>query len=551
MRAGNVFYRGLVLLCLLAGTPLQAIDNAPEPPARPESLRKISEIDLGDLDPGNREAILKARNRLNTALQSRAEPEELANAYGELGALYQVHKVFQPADDCFENARQLDPDNFRWAYYSAYLAADTGRIELALERYEQARRLKPGYQALRVRMADAWLALNEQDKAREAYESVVGVTGLEAASLYGLGQIALLNRDFESAIDYFSRALQEDPDASRIHYPLAQALRALHRNEEAGRHIALRGDTLPAIKDPQIESLLAVKRGAAIHFVHAMHAINRHDYDAAAEAFAQGLSAEPDNAIARTSYARTLYLTDRKNEARRELERALQIWPENPLALFLLGVLLEEDGDPSRAEGYYRQALQQDPAHAGANFYLANQYYREQQYARAAARYAESIQADPGNMAAYLPYLGTLLRTAANNREIMALLQRALRQFPEHPAFRAWQVRMLAASDPDQARALAQQLLEQQPIPPHLEVLALACAHSGDFEQAVAVQEELVSMAIWSAPPGESQRLTRLLSAYQDAKLPARDEVMDWQTIQPPLFNGVGPFRDYPAPRPY
>lgn len=551
MPAGTVLHRGLILLCLLAGAPLPAIDNAAQVPDRPEHLRNITEIDLGDLDPANRDTIINARNHLNTALQSGAGPAELANAYGELGALYQVHKVFQPADDCYENAKQLDPDNFRWAYYSAYLAADTGRIELALARYEQARTLNPGYQALRVRMADAWLALNEQDKAREAYESVVSATGLEAASLYGLGQIALLNRDFDSAIDYFNRALQQDPDASRIHYPLAQALRAVQRNEEARRHIALRGDTLPAIKDPQIESLLAMKRGAAIHFVHAMHAINRHDYHDASEAFAQGLSKEPDNAVARISYARTLYLSNREDEARRELERSLTALPDNTLALFLLGVLIEEAGDPAKAAGFYRQALQRDPAHAGANFYLANQYYRKQQYARAASHYAESIQADPGNMAAYLPYLGTLLHTGVSNQEIMDFLQSAILQFPGHTVFIAWQVRFLATSDPVQAHALAQQLVEQQSIPPHLEVLALACAHRGDFEKAFAVQEELVSLAIWSAPPGESQRLTRVLTAYQGRELPARDDVMDWQTLQPPPFNGVGPFRNYPAPRPY
>lgn len=544
------------LLCLLAGAPLQALDNAAQLPDWSDNLRAVTEIDLKDLDPEIKDAITNARKRLNTVLQDRAEPADLANAYGELGALYHVHAVFQPADDCYENAKQLDPDNFRWAYYSAVLAARTGRTQLALARFENARRLRPGYRALTVRMADAWLDLNEQGKAQAAYESVVSATGLEAASLYGLGQIALLNRNFDGAIDYFNRALEIDPDATRIHYPLAQALRAVKRDEEARQHIALRGDTPPVIKDPQVESLQAMKRGAAIHFIHAMNAIQRHDYDAAKEAFAQGLAKEPDNAIARTSYARTLYLTDRKSEARRELDRAAA-QPGNTLGLFLLGVLIEETGDPAAAADYYRQALQYDPAHAGAHFYLANQYYRQQQYARAASHYARSIQAEPVNLAAYLPYLGTLLHSGASDREIMEHLQASMRQFPEHTAFISWHIRFLAISDtaqtgdPEQARARAQQLVDQQPFPPHLEVLALACAYSGDFEAAVSVQEELATLAIWSAPPDESQRLTRALTAYQAGKLPVRDDVMALQMLQPPLFSGMGPFRDYPAVKPY
>ncbi len=46
------------------------------------------------------------------------------------------------------------PEEFRWAYYAAYLADTDGRTRLALERYEQARTLKPGYKALTVRTGE-------------------------------------------------------------------------------------------------------------------------------------------------------------------------------------------------------------------------------------------------------------------------------------------------------------------------------------------------------------------------------------------------------------
>ena len=156
------------LLCLLAGAPVQANDTAAQPPEWADNLRAVTEIDLKDLEPETRDAITNARNRLNAALDNNAEPTELAAAYGELGGLYHVYNVFQPADDCYENAKQLDPDNFRWAYYSAVLAARTGRTQLALARFENARSLRPGYLALTVRLADAWLDLNEQDKAQAA-----------------------------------------------------------------------------------------------------------------------------------------------------------------------------------------------------------------------------------------------------------------------------------------------------------------------------------------------------------------------------------------------
>ena len=56
---------------------------------------------------------------------------------------------------------------------------------------------------------------------------------------------------------------------------------------------------------------------------------------------------------ARISYARTLYLTGDKSEAREALEDAVASQPDNSLGLFLLGVLTEEQGDADKAADYY------------------------------------------------------------------------------------------------------------------------------------------------------------------------------------------------------
>ncbi len=98
-----------------------------------------------------------------------------------------------------------------------------------------------------------------------------------------------------------------DPAASRIHYPLAQALRATQRNDEAKAQLALLGNQPPTFRDPQIESLEALKIGSRVHFLQAMKAIKRQDYAAASEAFAEGLSGEPDNVLpASVTHARCI-----------------------------------------------------------------------------------------------------------------------------------------------------------------------------------------------------------------------------------------------------
>jgi tetratricopeptide (TPR) repeat protein len=229
---------------LLAGVPVMAEDAATSLPASlTDSLRAITAVNLDDMDKQARDSIRTARQRLNEVLQAQpVQPDKLATAYGELGGLYQAHLVFPAAADCYHNAMQLAPDEFRWVYYAAWLADTDGRTRQALEHYEHARRLKPGYKAVMVRMGNVLLDLNELERAQAAYEQVVDTTGLEAAALYGLGQIALLQRNYGTAIAAFTRALEYDPAASRIHYPLAQALRATQRNDEAKAQLAMLGD---------------------------------------------------------------------------------------------------------------------------------------------------------------------------------------------------------------------------------------------------------------------------------------------------------------------
>ena len=542
---------------LLAPSPAMA-DLASDPPASLAGrLRPVKDFKLDALDVQARESILVARRKLNEELQSDPEqPEHLAAAYGELGGLYQVNSIFPPAEDCYYNARQLDPDRFTWIYYAAYLSEDDGRMREALERYEQARKLRPDYKAIDVRLGNVLLDLNELDRAQAEYEKVVDVDGLEAASLFGLGQIALLRRDYDSAIDAFTRALAAEPGASRIHYPLAQALRAVHRNDEARVHLAMRGDNTPSILDPQIESLDALKIGSRIHFINAMKAIREKDYAAASEGFAQGLAIEPDNVHARISYARSLYLSGDKEGARKALEDALAREPENSLCLFLLGVLAQEEGDAGKAADYYRSAIRFTPDHPGAQQYLADQYYRQGDYKAAAQHYAGSISGEPENLVATIPYIDALLLSGAPADTLKSVLENAVKRFPEYPGFGPLQIMLQAGSpdaairNPEAALESARQLNEQAMIPPNQELLALALASTGDYQGAIDIEEQLLSYA-QRAMPAEAERVSKMLAYYRDGTLPPLDELINHKALQPAKFNAEVAFRDYPAARPY
>ena len=67
-----------------------------------------------------------------------------------------------------------------------------------------------------------------------------------------------------------------------------------------------------------------------------------------------------------------VYLADgRRDDAREELDRALEIEPAHATANTQLGILLREDGEFESAEAAYRRALETNPDHALAHYNLA------------------------------------------------------------------------------------------------------------------------------------------------------------------------------------
>lgn len=541
-----------LLLFVSSVAPLPA-DTLSKPPAG--KFQPVPEISVDHLDDDSREQLAAARERVIRAIEGKLPDSELADLWGELGALYHVYSVYRPAGTCYANALQLAPGRFRWVYYAANLAVKTGEMETAVERLEAAQKLRPDYLAVSVRLANAWLDLNELEKAKTAFSQVTDAIGLEAAALDGLGQVAMLERNPAAAIEYFQRALAIEPEANRIHYSLAQALRAAGQGDRARQHLAMRGDRLPSIRDPLIENLEALKTGANMHFMNGMKSMREQDYPATRDAFALGLEREPDNNDARISYARSLYLVDDRQQARKQLQIVLDKNPSSTMAMFLLGVMEEEAGATAAAIRYYREALRLEPDHAGARFFLANSYYRLGQYDKAIAEYKTSIKMDPENMAVYLLNAGALLQGGRSRKEILAVIETATQHFSEQPLPGYLQIQLLACNDEPvcnaaQALKLAREIHEQQPIPPHRELLALALAAAGQFDAAIELQEALVSEA-GQMMPAMVERLNSVLSDYQSSTLPAAERLFTWQLLQAPPVHGIGAFRDYPTAKPY
>lgn len=530
-------------------------DLVAEPPAAlADRIVSIPLQKLEELEAGARERIRETRVALDRRLaDADQDSTELAEAYGRLGGLYAAYRLSAAAAGAFRNARELDPSSFRWVYYAADLALEFGEADAALSLLDKARTLEAAYPPLALRRGETLLALNRLDEAQSEYRAAARFEAQRAAALYGLAQIDLLRRDWSGAVDRFSQVLSLQPQAEAANYGLGTALARLGRRDEARAYLVQRGTVKPSYPDTLMAELRSLQRGARYHFEQAMAAVNRGDDAVAVHEFAAGLEEQPENARARTSYARALWIAGDHDGGLRELRQAASDGPQETLPRFLLAVVQDAAGDAEAAERSYKEVLALDDQHQGALTYLGSLKLRQGDPAAGADYLDRAIQAGANLFPVYLQYWGALRAQHAPLETLQEKLEAFTQRFPEPPVFRYLKAKLLVANGAgEQAVALAEQLMESQPIPPHAELLALCHAGAGKWSEAVEIQSNLIAMAR-QAGAGEEllERLEQAAARYGERRLPdpiwpARDPMFD----PPPVEPGV-PMKNYPASHPY
>jgi len=174
-------------------------------------------------------------------------------------------------------------------------------------------------------------------------------------------------------------------------------------------------------------------------------------------------------------------------------------------------------------------------------------------YAEAASHYSAAIAADAGNPLARLFDLVARYRGGEDTQKIRERLEQEIGRQPDPQMFQYALARLLAVSeneqvrDPARALELGMMLAMNQGMPPYLELLALAYAANGDFEQAEVLQHQLVASLQW-LPPGPYQtRLQKTLESYRQGDLPSQPWPEDDSILTPPPIDAVAVFLEYPA----
>lgn len=443
---------GPALGCCLALAILgvAGCQKATEPspaPARPDAgveLLSVPHPDLRGTDPGVQEQVREHRERVERP-GGALDAEAAARAWGDLGLVYVLYDFIDAAEVCFENARRLEPNDFRWLYLLGYSHKLAGELDEAVTWLERSLEADPDSVAAMLRLGRAYFDLGDHRTARRWFERSLE-TRFSAAAAEGLGKIAAARGDHAEAVEHFTRALAEQPRANSLRYALGQSYRRLGRTEAAERELTASGDVAVSIPDPIVSPLATAGESAQFFLIQAGEAMDDQSYEAAVAAYERALEKEPSSFSTHRSLSYALQKLGDLDGAIRTLETGLERGTTGDPArddgeraeLYRILGGLEALGERDEAAiGHFHESLRLDSGQDGVRMKLANALARSGRFDEAVVEYTALLASSPDLAPDVLTRRATALVNLGRGEEAIADFERAVGERPDDRRLRS------------------------------------------------------------------------------------------------------------------
>ena len=315
------------------------------------------------------------------------------------------------------------------------------------------------------------------------------------------GEVAAALGDDNAAIVAYSRALELQPAATRLHYLLAMAERRLGRLEEAAAHLARRGDVPVRLVDPLAAELDGLRQSSQVLVQQAGVAEREGRLTEARQLLERAVALDPQDGAARQNLGLLRYRSGELPAALSDLQAAIALEPGNARFQLSLAVIQEAAGRHDLAEAALKDALRLDPQDVDIQSGLADFYRRGDRCPEAEAHAAAAIELAPSRALLRVQQAVCRVRSGESQAALQGL-RAARADLPEDASIADALARVLAAApdaavrDPQAALTLISPLAQEPKAGIDvLETMAMALAAAGRFAEAITYQERALSAA--------------------------------------------------------
>jgi tetratricopeptide (TPR) repeat protein len=316
----------------------------------------IPEVDTSGMEPVVKAAVEQARERI-------AEEPKQALAWGELGMVCHVHGLHPAAIAAYQRAAELAPDDVRWPYFLADVAALEGEVEAAADHYRKAMALRPTYAPISLALGDLLLAHGDLEGAERSYRRALALEEDLGPALLGLGQ-TLLERDaVGDAVTILERAAKALPNSGTARFSLSRAYQRAGRDDDAEQmaEAAANAEGVDFFSDPVKHEVIARGVSTSLLRDRARSLVSSGSHAQAIAIYERLIARDPDDADVHQELARSRQELGQHPAAISHLRRVLELAPDRTPVRIRLGILLLQTGLGPEALPLLEQARRELP----------------------------------------------------------------------------------------------------------------------------------------------------------------------------------------------
>ncbi len=388
------------------------LPNPPDLSAAPELLR--THVLAADAE---------ARSRLHAR-----------RGFAALARSYHANGFLDEAARGYAGLGRLEPGEPRWPHLQATILAGYGDFAAALPLERKAVELAPDYVPARLRLGDALLKTNQPAEAAATYEQV-----LQRDRDNPYAQLGLARLDLEAARWDKARTRLEQVVAKtnyQLGYDLIVSLYerlGLTQRAIAIRAMAKASGAYRDPADPWLDGLVE-ECYEPYRLALAAGAIGRNGDNATARRLLErAVDVAPDDAALHFQLGTLLVSQGQLDAAESQLTRCTIIAPDFADGWAHLSSVQAQLGRNSEADRTLATGLQRCPDSPGLHLMLARKHQQAGRLGEAIAEFRESIRLRPNEADAYLE-LAQLYIAAGRDAEAIREVQRALAAEPGNPA---------------------------------------------------------------------------------------------------------------------
>ena len=374
----------------------------------PDAASIQSQLGLGYLALGESD---KAVNRLESAVEMDPELSQADML------LVQIHLRNKEYDKALAVIRKmLDRQASNPLAYNLMAAAYLGQKEYAKARdaLKKALQLDPTFRPAHINLARLDVRDGDLDSARRHYMAVLGLQTNHDDAYLGLAQLEDKAGNKEKAVEWLSKALDENPGALR---PGVLLTMYYLRTDQPLKALSVARPLVGAHPDNPV----------ALETLAAVQLANK-DLKNAIGSYKKLAQLKPDLAAVQVRLGQ-LYMQDKSPDlARQAFERALDLESDKLEALVRLGALELEGGNREAARSYAKKILARHPKSPFGPQLMGDVDRAEKDFAAAAKAYGSAYRLQPSTQRALLTY--QMRKASGDAKGALAILKERLAEQP-------------------------------------------------------------------------------------------------------------------------